>query len=97
MNTAEYANIPQNRERIFIVAFDPKQVENYKQFKFPEEIKLTKTIHDILEQGKQDDKYYLQYGLCPDCKGSGEVIDTRGFGMEPCFNPDCLNGELIAK
>lgn len=45
----------------------------------------------------QDDKYYLQYGLCPDCKGSGEVIDTRGFGMEPCFNPDCLNGELIAK
>ena len=46
---------------------------------------------------EQDDKYYLQYGLCPDCKGSGEVIDTRGFGMEPCFNPDCLNGELIAK
>lgn len=45
----------------------------------------------------QDDKYYLQYGLCPDCKGSGEVIDTRGFGMEPYFNPDCLNGELIAK
>ena len=45
----------------------------------------------------QDDKYYLQCGLCPDCKGSGEVIDTRGFGMEPCFNPDCLNGELIAK
>lgn len=45
----------------------------------------------------QDDKYYLQSGLCPDCKGSGEVIDTRGFGMEPCFNPDCLNGELIAK
>ena len=45
----------------------------------------------------QDDKYYLHYGLCPQCKGSGEVIDTRGFGMEPCFNPDCLNGELIAK
>jgi hypothetical protein len=45
----------------------------------------------------QDDKYYLQCGLCPHCKGSGEVINTRGFGMEPCFNPDCLNGELIAK
>jgi hypothetical protein len=46
---------------------------------------------------EQDDKYYIHYGLCPHCKGSGEVIDTRGFGMEPCFNPDCLNGELIAK
>ncbi|WP_374551936.1 DNA cytosine methyltransferase, partial [Flavobacterium sp.] len=58
LNSMTHANVPQNRERIFIVAFDPKQVENYKQFKFPEEIKLTKTIHDILEQGKQDDKYY---------------------------------------
>lgn len=58
LNSMTHANVPQNRERIFIVAFDPKQVKNYKKFKFPEEIKLTKTIHDILEQGKQDDKYY---------------------------------------
>ena len=53
-----HANIPQNRERIFIVAFDPEQVKNYKKFKFPNEIKLTKTIHDILENTKQEDKYY---------------------------------------
>ena len=53
-----HANVPQNRERIFIVAFDPNQVPNYNQFKFPEEIPLTKTIHDFLEKGKQDDKFY---------------------------------------
>ena len=53
-----HANVPQNRERIFIVAFDPNQVKDYENFKFPEEIKLTKTIHDVLEQGKQNDKYY---------------------------------------
>jgi len=58
LNSMTHANIPQNRERIFIVAFDPNQVKNYKKFKFPTEIKLTKTIHDILEKGKQDDKYY---------------------------------------
>lgn len=58
LNSMTHANIPQNRERIFIVAFDPTQVKNYKNFKFPSEIKLTKSIHDILEQGKQDDKYY---------------------------------------
>src|SRR5690554_2889745 len=58
LNSMTHANIPQNRERIFIVAFDPKQVNNYKEFEFPSEIKLTKNIHDILEQDKQDDKYY---------------------------------------
>lgn len=58
LNTMEYANIPQNRERVFIVAFDPKQVSNYQNFRFPDKVKLTKTIHDIIEQGRQDDKYY---------------------------------------
>lgn len=60
LNSMTHANIPQNRERIFIVAFDPEQVNNYQSFNFPKEIKLTKTIHDILESGKQDDKYYYQ-------------------------------------
>ncbi|MFV0530816.1 MAG: DNA (cytosine-5-)-methyltransferase, partial [Flavobacteriales bacterium] len=58
LNSMTHANVPQNRERIFIVAFDPKQVKKYNKFKFPEEIELTKTILDILEKGKQDKKYY---------------------------------------
>ncbi len=53
-----HANIPQNRERVFIVAFDPNQVKNYKNFKFPATVKLTKTIHDIIDNDKKDDKYY---------------------------------------
>lgn len=60
LNSMTHANIPQNRERIFIVAFDPKQVENYSNFTFPSEIKLTKTIHDILEKGKQADNFYYK-------------------------------------
>lgn len=58
LNSMTHANIPQNRERIFIVAFDPEQVEKHNNFKFPEKIELTKNIHDILEKGKQEDKYY---------------------------------------
>jgi DNA (cytosine-5)-methyltransferase 1 len=58
LNSMTHANIPQNRERIFIVAFDPKQVPNFKEFKFPEKIELTKSIHNILEKGKQEDRYY---------------------------------------
>ncbi|MUP38804.1 DNA cytosine methyltransferase [Labilibaculum euxinus] len=60
LNTATHANVPQNRERIFIVAFDPNQVENYLNFEFPEEVKLTKTIHDFIEKEKQDDIYYYK-------------------------------------
>ncbi|CEN36096.1 DNA cytosine methyltransferase [Capnocytophaga cynodegmi] len=60
LNTMEYANIPQNRERIFIVAFDPQQVQNYSDFRFPEKIQLTTVIHDFLEEGKQDDYFYYK-------------------------------------
>ncbi len=59
LNTATHANIPQNRERIFIVAFNPEKVPDYHSFQFPQKIKLTKTIHDFLEKGQQDkDLYY---------------------------------------
>lgn len=58
LNSMTHSNIPQNRERIFIIAFDPNQVKNYNKFKFPIEIKLTKSIHDIIEKDKQDEKYY---------------------------------------
>lgn len=60
MNTMEYANIPQNRERIFIVGFDPNRVKNYKNFTFPEKIELTKNIRELINNTKQDDKYYYQ-------------------------------------
>lgn len=47
--------VPQNRERIYIVCF----LENDIPFKFPNQIDLTKTIHDCLEI-KIDDKYYYK-------------------------------------
>ena len=60
LNSSTHANVPQNRERIFIVAFDETQVPNHEVFKFPEPIPLTKTIHDILEKGKQADNLYYK-------------------------------------
>lgn len=58
LNSMTHANIPQNRERVFIVAFDPKKVKNWKKFEFPNEIPLTKNIHDFLKNDKQNDIYY---------------------------------------
>ena len=60
LNSATHANVPQNRERIFIVAFEPNKVKRYKEFEFPKTIKLTKTIHDFLESGKIDDAFYYK-------------------------------------
>lgn len=78
LNSATYANIPQNRERIFIVAFDPKQVKNHFYFKFPDPIPLTKTIHDILEKGKQADNLYYkkEHQYYPELKKTMTSKDT---------------------
>ena len=41
LNTMEYGNLPQNRERIYIVGFLDKKAHD--KFYFPEKVKLTKT------------------------------------------------------
>lgn len=55
LNSMEYGNVPQNRERIYIVGFKDKKTLD--RFEFPEPIKLTKSISDILEN-EVDEKYY---------------------------------------
>lgn len=55
MNTMEYGNVPQNRERVYIVGF--KTDDYYNNFKFPQPVTLTKTVRDYLEP-TVDKKYY---------------------------------------
>jgi DNA (cytosine-5)-methyltransferase 1 len=56
LNSMEYGNVPQNRERIYIVGFR-KELKLIEEFEFPKKVKLTKSIEDILEKDV-DDKYY---------------------------------------
>ncbi len=56
LNSMEYGNVPQNRERIYIVGFKDKKTLD--RFEFPEPIKLTKTINDILESNVNEKYYY---------------------------------------
>ena len=58
LNSMTHANVPQYRQRIFIVALDPVQVPRYQEFRFPEEIPLTTSIQSLLEKGQVDQKYY---------------------------------------
>ncbi|MCL1935972.1 MAG: DNA cytosine methyltransferase [Defluviitaleaceae bacterium] len=56
LNAKDYGNIPQNRERIYIVAF--KSLEAYKHFEFPRMIRLSKKLNDVVEFDKMVDDYY---------------------------------------
>lgn len=55
LNTMEYGNIPQNRERVYIVGF--KNQDYLDKFEFPDPIKLETKIIDLLEN-KVPEKYY---------------------------------------
>lgn len=63
LNACEYGNLPQNRERIYIVAFLDERA--YKEFEFPDPIKLTNTLKNYIDYNvEQDDKYYYTADSC---------------------------------
>lgn len=56
---AKDVNIPQNRARIFIIAF--RDYDDCSKFEFPEAVSLEKTIDDIIDRSvKHDDYYYYK-------------------------------------
>lgn len=64
LNGKDYGNVPQNRERIYVVAF--KYKSDYDAFVFPEPVKLTQTLHDVIDfHNKKDEKYYYRKGKQP--------------------------------
>jgi DNA (cytosine-5)-methyltransferase 1 len=82
LNSKDFGNIPQTRERIYIVGFknESEYVFNVNEqphtslftamnnieknctlnFKIPNRVNLEKTIHDVIESEKQDEKYYYK-------------------------------------
>lgn len=63
LNASKYGNLPQNRERIYIVAFLDKNA--YNEFEFPEPIELTNTLQDYIDYNKkQEDRYYYTAESC---------------------------------
>lgn len=57
MNAKDYGNVPQNRERIYIVAF--RDVRQYQLFDFPKPIPLTRTLRDVIDfENEQEERYY---------------------------------------
>lgn len=57
LNTCEYGNLPQNRERIFIIGFLCER--DFNNFKWPEKIELKNSIKKIVDWNKIVDSKYL--------------------------------------
>lgn len=76
LNAMEYGNIPQNRERIYLVCF--KDEEIYKNFHFPMPIPLKKRLKDIIDFDSQvDEKYYYTEG-----KYKGDIYEKLVEAMD---------------
>jgi len=56
LNSMEYGNIPQNRERVYLVGFRNKDYSD--KFEFPNTVKLTVKITDLLEKNVPEKYYY---------------------------------------
>ena len=76
LNAMEYGNVPQNRERIYIVCFKDPAV--YNNFHFPLPIALKKKLTDIIDfENTVDEKYYYTPG-----KYKGDMYEQLVAAMD---------------
>ncbi len=73
LNSMNYGNVPQNRERVFIVGFKSK--EQLDAFEFPKPTPLTKSVADLLDKEVDSKYYYNNSVLLPILK---ESIKKKG-------------------
>ena len=84
LNSLEYGNVPQNRERIYVVGFREDVPGSGRSrvmdaFEFPEPVGLTDTIFKIIDRSvKQDERYYYPHAhkIYPILDGAMDDPDT---------------------
>lgn len=74
LNSANYSNTPQNRERIYIVGFLDKN--HFDKFDFPNPIKLTKKIANLLDKEVDENFYYTNSKFYKQLKDEIKNKDT---------------------
>ena len=78
LNAKDYGNIPQGRERIYIVGF--KDSSACEKFEFPKPVKLSAKLTDLVDfKTKLDDKYYYTKEKYPYMFPLMDSIDTEGI------------------
>ncbi|MEK7497879.1 MAG: DNA (cytosine-5-)-methyltransferase [Patescibacteria group bacterium] len=74
LNSMEYGNVPQNRERIYIAGF--KSEKHLKNFRFPDPIKLTTNFRELLDEEVPEKYYYNSKPLFEKIKDYAFTYDT---------------------
>jgi len=74
LNSMEYGNVPQNRERVYIVGF--KSEEQCDAFEFPDPTPLTKNVTDLLDKNVDTRYYYNHLPLYSKLKKEVKSEDT---------------------
>lgn len=80
MNSMEYGNVPQNRERIYVVAFKNKKFLD--NFCFPEPIERTTQLKDIIDQNESDERFFYTPGKYPNYD---EMIKETIKSKDTCY------------
>jgi DNA (cytosine-5)-methyltransferase 1 len=83
LNAKDYG-VPQNRERVFVVS-----ILGCQQYLFPNPIKLTKRLKDVLERDV-DEKYYLSEKILQGFLAHNEKHTKKGTGF--IWKPKDTNG-----
>ena len=74
MNASEFGNVPQNRNRVYIIGFKSKT--RLTNFHWPEAIDRTVKISDVIDlENKLDDRYYYTYEKFPRVMECFEQVD----------------------
>ncbi|MBQ9738854.1 MAG: DNA cytosine methyltransferase [Alphaproteobacteria bacterium] len=71
MNTSHYSDVPQNRERIYIVCFRNKK--DYDSFEFPQKTNNVKPVTNFLEDEADKSFYYTNTPMYQQLKN--EIVD----------------------
>ncbi len=79
MNAMVYANVPQNRERLFIICFDPMRVPRCNTFQFPKKQLLTRTIHDCIDAQLKDPRLVYTEAMSHFEELRKEIIDPNSI------------------
>ncbi|MCL2642333.1 MAG: DNA (cytosine-5-)-methyltransferase [Candidatus Bathyarchaeota archaeon] len=93
LNSRDFG-VPQNRERIYIVAFR-KGIDS-SRFKFPKPTDTSKRLNDIIEKTPVSVKYYLSTVYLDTLRKHKErhAAKGNGFGYEIRAN-DCVAGAIV--
>lgn len=93
---SKYYGVPQNRERMYIVAFNKEKVSNHSDFQFPDKHTVDTKLGDIVSEKPVSVKYYLSETYLETLRRHKERHKAAGHGFGYCIKDmDDLASTLV--